>query len=481
MSAPLGTVITFYSYKGGVGRTLAMANVAALLARWGRKVLCIDWDLEAPGLHQYFREQVPLSELRDQPGVVELVEAWSRGAQVDWRAHARPIDVGRGQTLTLMPAGRLDDGYVARMQTLDWADLFERGFGGTLEDWRDEWKQAYDFILVDSRTGVSDIGGMCTIQLPDQLVLCVTANEQSLQGAKDVAERAARQRQRLPFDRAGVPCVPLPTRFEGRVESALAKQWLERFASELVSLYRQWIVATISPRQLLDLLKIPYVPLWSFGEGLPVVSEGTTDPESIGFAFETLAALLARGLSDTDALLARRDEYVGEVTGSVAGAANAAGAVEHDVFVGYNAAGVAIASTLAERLRRAGLRVFFDQDSLLPGSRREEVVAAARSSPHVVYVIGASHAAPALRSTSEATGYLREIVFLKTAGRSRRSRIIPVLAPGATQAALPLWLLDFQAVELTGVETVDEVAYRRIAEALRPTPAQRASSASSRG
>ena len=28
---PPGTVITFYSYKGGVGRSMAVANVAALL------------------------------------------------------------------------------------------------------------------------------------------------------------------------------------------------------------------------------------------------------------------------------------------------------------------------------------------------------------------------------------------------------------------------------------------------------------------
>lgn len=474
---PLGSVVTFYSYKGGVGRTLAMANVAALLARWGRKVLCIDWDLEAPGLHQYFREQVPLSELRDQPGVVELVEAWSRGAEVDWREHVRQVDVGRGQTLALMPAGRLDDGYVARMQTLDWERLYaEQGLGAMLETWRDEWKQAYEFVLVDSRTGVSDIGGICTIQLPDQLVLCVTANEQSLQGAKDVAERAARQRQRLPFDRAGVPCVPLPTRFEGRVESALAKQWLERFASDLASLYRQWIAAGITPRQLLDLLKIPYVPLWSFGEGLPVLSEGTTDPESIGFAFETLAALLARGLSDTDALLARRDEYVGAVSGSVAGAANAAGAVAHDVFVGYNNQSRAHARRLVDWLRSAGLRVFFAEDSLAPGSDWRNAIQKAVAEAHShVFVVGAQ---------ADSGGLTREIEAAVAAGLRQHTPerlLIPVLTPAVTAAVLPPRLSRFHAVQLTGDGPREAEAFARIAEALRSTPAQRASSASSRG
>src|SRR6201989_1988398 len=52
-----GEIITFYSYKGGTGRTMALANVACLLAeRAGpeEQVLVIDWDCEAPGLHRFF-------------------------------------------------------------------------------------------------------------------------------------------------------------------------------------------------------------------------------------------------------------------------------------------------------------------------------------------------------------------------------------------------------------------------------------------
>jgi MinD-like ATPase involved in chromosome partitioning or flagellar assembly len=48
------SIVTFYSYKGGVGRSMALANVAVLLARRSLKVLAVDWDLEAPGLEPYF-------------------------------------------------------------------------------------------------------------------------------------------------------------------------------------------------------------------------------------------------------------------------------------------------------------------------------------------------------------------------------------------------------------------------------------------
>ena len=49
-----GEVITFYSFKGGVGRSMALANIAALCAQRGKTVLALDFDFEAPGLHRYF-------------------------------------------------------------------------------------------------------------------------------------------------------------------------------------------------------------------------------------------------------------------------------------------------------------------------------------------------------------------------------------------------------------------------------------------
>src|SRR5947209_8513582 len=60
MNEAMGQVITFYSYKGGTGRSMALANVACLLAQQehkGKGVLMIDWDLEAPGLHHFFRSR----------------------------------------------------------------------------------------------------------------------------------------------------------------------------------------------------------------------------------------------------------------------------------------------------------------------------------------------------------------------------------------------------------------------------------------
>src|SRR5688500_3118847 len=84
-----GQVITFYSFKGGVGRTMTMANIAFITALNGYRVLVMDWDLEAPGLSYYFRGLLDgqrAKALRETPGVLDLAWEWTSGlrtAQTD--------------------------------------------------------------------------------------------------------------------------------------------------------------------------------------------------------------------------------------------------------------------------------------------------------------------------------------------------------------------------------------------------------------
>src|SRR5438128_5816862 len=72
---PEGRIVTFYSYKGGTGRSMAVANVAWVLALNGYRVLVIDWDLEAPGIHRYFHPFLEDKELRETEGLLDLVES----------------------------------------------------------------------------------------------------------------------------------------------------------------------------------------------------------------------------------------------------------------------------------------------------------------------------------------------------------------------------------------------------------------------
>src|SRR5712691_10016640 len=73
MSNSTCQIITFYSYKGGTGRSMALANIAWILASNGKRVLMVDWDLEAPGLHRYFHPFLQDKNLASSSGVIDLM------------------------------------------------------------------------------------------------------------------------------------------------------------------------------------------------------------------------------------------------------------------------------------------------------------------------------------------------------------------------------------------------------------------------
>jgi cellulose biosynthesis protein BcsQ len=367
-----GSVVTFYSYKGGVGRSFVLANVAALLARWGYRVLCVDWDIEAPGLDDYFR---PWLGARERPGLVDLVTELAAGKVVDWRGYVSELPLpGAERTLELMTAGLPGPELASRVQAIDWRQLYdERKLGAYVETMRSEWKETYDLVLVDSRTGITDIGGICTVHLPDVLVLVFTANEQSLRGVKEVARMAEAQRSKLPLNRAGLLTLPVLARFDARGQDDLAKDWLRRIADELEGMYEGWLDAEISPRQFLEVSRIPYFSLWTFGERLAVLEERDNDPEGISYHLATIAALVARGLEDGAQLCRSRDSYVEVARGlrAFVERADPSSAFEYDYYVSYAKSYVELARQVATELRSAGYRVLSDSDEGRGGSLRD--------------------------------------------------------------------------------------------------------------
>lgn len=183
-------VTTFYSYKGGVGRTMALVNVAYLLAQADKRVLVVDFDLEAPGLPSF--ERFRCAEGR--PGIVDYVCAF--------RDTDRAPDVAdfiiecsdeKAKPIWLMPAGRhTQSGYGEKLNSIDWQDLYDNHSGFLMfEDLRYQWSQhpaQFDYVLIDSRTGHTDVGGICTRQLPDAVVVMFLPNEQNIEGLRPIIE-----------------------------------------------------------------------------------------------------------------------------------------------------------------------------------------------------------------------------------------------------------------------------------------------------
>jgi len=180
-------IVTFYSYKGGVGRSMALVNAGVQLAQAGRRVLLVDFDLEAPGLTT-FNLAKPSTAI---PGVVDFVSKYvEHGEASDIASYIYESDrYPSGGRLWIMPAGLQDEGYSARLNSIDWRDLYSQKSGFLLfEDLKRQW-DAYlqpDYVLIDSRTGHSDVEGICTRQLPDAVCLLFFPNDQNLDGLRKI-------------------------------------------------------------------------------------------------------------------------------------------------------------------------------------------------------------------------------------------------------------------------------------------------------
>jgi CO dehydrogenase nickel-insertion accessory protein CooC1 len=298
-----GQIITFYSYKGGTGRTMALANVAWILASNGNRVLSVDWDLESPGLHKFFHPFLDESTVSATPGVIEIINDYASAAvdpeqrSDDWHleyAHVERHAVSLewtfpdGGKLDFLSAGRQNRDYSAAVCSLDWDNFYDRlGGGRFFRAMRDDMKRKYDFVLIDSRTGLSDVADICTIELPDVLAVCFTLSDQSIEGAANVARQiSGRYRDR------NIRVLPVPMRIEdGEKEKldigrALARMKFEGFPAGMSPENSALYWASV---------EVPYKPFYAFEETLATFGDDPGSPASLLSSFERITDSVTEG------------------------------------------------------------------------------------------------------------------------------------------------------------------------------------------
>lgn len=174
---------------------MAMMNSAFALVTEGKKVLVVDFDLEAPGLDTF---ALPNSPNKNQ-GVVDFVCDYIKTGivpEINEYAFRSSTDDSSGGELWLMPAGRRDEKYSDLMNSISWRELYDKRDGYLLlEDLKAQWKNYLkpDYVLIDSRTGHTDEGGICTRQLPDAVVCLFFPNRQNLIGLTRIVNRIRKE------------------------------------------------------------------------------------------------------------------------------------------------------------------------------------------------------------------------------------------------------------------------------------------------
>ena len=169
---------------------MALMNTAATLIADGCSVLVVDFDLEAPGLDTFNLPQPKGKNL----GIVDFVTEYMTNQvapKIENYVYKSSLK-DASEPLWFMPAGNRDEKYPNRLNSINWKKLYQDRNGFLLlEDLKAQWKEHLDpdYVLIDSRTGHTDVGGVCTRQLPDAVVCLFFPNRQNLLGLKPVVNR----------------------------------------------------------------------------------------------------------------------------------------------------------------------------------------------------------------------------------------------------------------------------------------------------
>ena len=288
-----GKIITFYSYKGGTGRSMALANIACLLAKQlaktSQRVLVMDWDLEAPGLHRFFSAKSELPEYEQKSGVINyfhqlyqlLEESPSLRSDLitpeGWQLLEEKLplenflipDVVGG--VDFMRAGHFGPEYPKLVGSFNWIEFFNR-HGSVIRTFREILSNKYVYTLVDSRTGVTDVSGICTTLLPEKLVGVFTPNLQSLHGLCDLARQAVEYRSKSD-DFRPLSVFPLASRVEN-AEKDLREKWRKAYQKEFEDLFRNLHGSEqCDLTSYFDTVLLPHVSYYAYGENIAVLQE----------------------------------------------------------------------------------------------------------------------------------------------------------------------------------------------------------------
>lgn len=235
LSTPV--ISTFYSLRGGVGRSTALAHAALIIAGQGLTVLCIDMDLEAPGLASLLDVE---DRVVEGMGVVPLLAAAEMSGEIG-ALDEHVLRVTEDAGLFLLPAGCPGAEYARLLSHLDpsaWYGEDEINPLRLLVEAVSHLAERPDVVLIDSRTGISPLAAPLLFDVSDVNVIAFYPHPQARAGTRALTRALLAAKSRRSSE--GNPCTPevrfvispVPTTPEVReLYAERAQDWIREWLS----------------------------------------------------------------------------------------------------------------------------------------------------------------------------------------------------------------------------------------------------------
>jgi len=234
-------VTTFYSLRGGVGRSTSLAYTARILAAHRRKVVCVDMDLEAPALPVLLGCE---ADVQENQGVVDLLIALDQGTTPDFAEHLLPV--ANADNLFVVPAGRVSANYARKLRFINpaaWYREERNPLRLLLDGLRNKLPFVPDAILLDARTGITDLSGPLLFDLADIAVVVFFPHPQAKRGTELLARSLLNTKigRSISEDRSVAPELrflisPIPTSKSKEVTERYERrplEWIDEWLEDL--------------------------------------------------------------------------------------------------------------------------------------------------------------------------------------------------------------------------------------------------------
>ncbi len=195
-------IATFYSFRGGVGRSTALGLVAGILAtEKKRRVVIVDFDLEAPGISILLESDIEQIN-QENYGVLDYLYQRFLTPEENFppiESCIYQVELKARGELFLVPVGEYDENYIHRLAELDRGTLqaFYRRENNPVEQLIEDIKEQLnpDVILIDARPGFNDTSAIALLDLADLGIICFSPTDQSFKGLSWIVQTVRKQYQ----------------------------------------------------------------------------------------------------------------------------------------------------------------------------------------------------------------------------------------------------------------------------------------------